>query len=98
MFRLSRVFAGFTAVSGIGTAVRRWSPYYILYILISVLVLSVLYTPCWWDQAWVFHQGQPEYMHLRGDGGCELKILNAVSLPVPYAQVHSARRIRQKGI
>jgi uncharacterized protein (DUF58 family) len=91
MFRLSRVFAGFTALFlALALLFGGVVPYYILYILISVLVLSVLYTVLVGSGIGFSIKASRNICTCGETVACELKILNAVSLPVPYAQVHSA--------
>ena len=91
MFRLSRLYIGFALVSLVLALVFGGVvPYYIFYISISVLILSTLYTVLVGRGIGFSIRADRHIFTCGEDVLCELKIMNAVSLPVPYIQVHSA--------
>ena len=91
MFRLSGAYIGFTAVSlALALIFGGVVPYYIFYLSASVLILSVLYTILVGGGIGFSIKVQQHIFTCGEDILCELKIMNAVSLPVPYVRVHSA--------
>jgi uncharacterized protein (DUF58 family) len=91
MCRLSWTYIGFAAISLVlallfGGVV----PYYIFYLTISVLILSILYTVLIGRGIGFFIKTQRHIFTCGEDIVCDIKIMNAVSLPIPYIQVHSA--------
>jgi len=91
MFRLSRRYIVFTAVSlSLALLFGGVVPYYIFYLTVSVLILSILYTILIGRGIGFSIKAQRHIFTCGEDIVCDLKIMNAVSLPVPYIQVHSA--------
>ena len=91
MFRLSWAYAGFTAAFlALALLFGGVVPYYVLYLALSVLILSILYTVLVGLGIGFSIKVQRHIFTCGEDISCELKITNAISLPVPYIRVHSA--------
>jgi len=91
MFRLSWTYVGFVSVSlALALIFGGVVPYYIFYMTLSVLILSILYTLLVGRGISYSIQAKRHIFTCGEDIVCDLKIMNAVSLPVPYVQVHSA--------
>ena len=91
MFRLSRAYIVFTVVClTLALLFGGLVPYYILYLAVSVLILSVLYVVLVGRGMGFSIKTQQNIFTCGQDVICELKIMNAVTLPVPYIRVHSA--------
>jgi len=91
MCRLSWVYIGFAFVSlGLALTFGGVIPYYIFYLTISVLILSILYAVIIGRGIGFSIKTQGRIFTCGEDVCCHLKMINAVSLPVPYIRVHSA--------
>lgn len=91
MCRLSWIYTGFSAASlALALTFGGVVPYYIFYLTLSVLILSIQYTLLIGCGIGFSIKAQRHIFTCGEDIVCDLKIMNAVSLPVPYIQVHSA--------